>query len=137
MKDIKGSCLCGALQYTCDSAPLLTAVCHCSACQKSTGSSFSVVLVVKKAAFHLQGVTLKTYSCTGDSGSAAHRHFCSQCGTTIFAEIAARPDAVMIKAGTLDDPSWLQPQAHVYWRDHQSWIETLSSLPRHETTIRK
>lgn len=137
MSKIKGACLCGAIEYACDSEPLFTAVCHCAACQKSTGAAFSVVVGVKKEDLKIAGDTLTTYDGIGDSGYPTHRHFCSRCGSTLYAEMDARPGLVCIKAGTLDDPSGLKPQVHVYWRDHQAWIENLGDLPKNQTTLQK
>ena len=55
MSETKGSCLCGAIKYTFDSDPLFTAVCHCAACQKSTGTAFSVVVGVRKTDLKIAG----------------------------------------------------------------------------------
>lgn len=136
MNQITGSCLCGSLNYTCNSDSLFTAVCHCKACQKSTGSAFSVVMGVKKDDLTITGDTLRTYESVGESEKETYRHFCSKCGSTIMAEMASRPGLACIKAGTLDRPSELSPQLHVYWRDHQKWIENLGELTKHETTLR-
>lgn len=137
MNEIKGSCLCGAIKYTCDSDPLFTAVCHCAACQKSTGTAFSVVVGVKRADLKIIGDTLTTYEEIGDSGHPTYRHFCSRCGSTLYAEMGSRPGLACIKAGTLDDPSGLKPQLNVYWRDHHPWIEALGHLPKHETVLQR
>ena len=133
MQQLTGSCLCGALKYTCSSEPLFTAACHCKSCQKSTGSAFSVVVGVQRADVTIEGDTRTTYESLGDSGRPTYRHFCAQCGSTIMAEMAARPDLAFIAAGTLDHPEALVPQLHVYWRDHQIWLETLDTLPQHDT----
>lgn len=136
-EEVKGSCLCGAIRYTCDSDPLFTAVCHCTTCQKSTGTAFSVVVGVKKSSLKITGETLKTYEATGDSGHPTYRHFCSRCGSTLYAEMGLRPGLACIKAGTLDNPSSLKPQMHVYWRDHQPWIKDLLNIPSHLTTVQR
>ena len=135
MQQIAGSCLCGSLRYTCGSEALFTAICHCRACQKSTGTAFSVVVGVKKSDVTIDGSTLKTYEDVGDSGQPTYRHFCCECGSTIMAEMGARPELACIKAGTLDNPDELSPQLHVYWRDHHEWIRTLDALPKHDTTL--
>ena len=54
-----------------------------------------------------------------------------------MAEMAARPELACIKAGTLDNQEELCPQFHVYWRDHQEWIQTMNTLPTHDTTLKK
>jgi hypothetical protein len=133
MQQITGSCLCGALKYTGNTEILFTVACHCRACQKSTGTAFSVVVGVKRPDVTITGDTLKTYEDVGDSGQPTYRHFCARCGTTIMAELAIRPDLACIKAGTLDHREELHPQSHVYWRDHQEWIRTLDTLPKHDT----
>ena len=137
MNEIKGSCLCGTVKYECISEPLFTAVCHCAACQKSTGSAFSVVVGVKKADLKITGDTLATYEGVGESGHPTYRHFCSRCGSTLYAGMESKPGLACIKAGTLDDPSWLKPQFNVYWRDHQAWTEDVGGLPKNETTLQR
>jgi len=62
MTEINGSCLCGSLTYHADSDALFAGVCHCKACQKSTGSAFSVVIGVKKTDFTI----------TADSAQIGH-----------------------------------------------------------------
>jgi len=93
-----------------------------------------VVIGVKKTDFTITGESLKTYERIGDSGKRTYRHFCSTCGSTVAAEMELKPGLVCIKAGTLDN-QWLQPQFHVYWKDHQEWIEQLGDLARHHTTL--
>jgi hypothetical protein len=137
MNEMKGSCLCGAIKYICDSKPLFTAVCHCAACQKSTGSAYSVVVGVRTADFKITGDSLKTHEGTGDSGQPTYRHFCSRCGSTLYAEMGSKPGLVCIKAGTLDNPCEIKPEFYVYWRDHQGWIEGVGELPKHETSRQK
>jgi len=133
MPELSGSCLCGSLTYKCDSPPLFTAACHCTDCQKSTGTSFSVVVGAKDQDFSFVGDTLKLYTRKGDSGSDVHRHFCGNCGSTVFARLDRRPDVVFIKAGTLDDVSFLKPELHVYWRSAHAWLEDLMSAPKFGT----
>ena len=58
MSKMNGSCLCGSIRYTCNSEPLLTAVCHCPHCQKQSGTSFSVIVAVPKDSLTIAGQTL-------------------------------------------------------------------------------
>ena len=134
---LKGSCLCGLITYSADTNPLFTAVCNCLSCQKSTGSSFSLIVGIKKDKFNLTGDTLKTYEDIGDSGKHTYRHFCSNCGSTLFAEMELFPDLTCIKAGTLEDSSSLKPQFHVYWKDHHKWIESIDQILKYEKTKEK
>jgi hypothetical protein len=123
MGKLDGHCLCGNVTYGCDAEPIATAVCHCTECQRSTGTSFSVVVLVPRAAFHVEGDSLGTFTTVGtDSGAEVARQFCRDCGSPIVSLAAAMPDAAIIKAGTLDDRSWLEPQMHVWCDSAQPWV---------------
>jgi hypothetical protein len=119
---LNGRCLCGAISYGCDAEPILTAVCHCRHCQRQTGTSFSLLVAVPKGRLRIEGPTLKTFDDIGDSGLPVRRRFCARCGSPIFSYIEAMPGLEFIKAGTLDDTSWLKPTAEVWCESAQPWI---------------
>ena len=118
-----GQCLCGAVVYEIEGDFLINGVCHCKNCQRQAGSAFSIIAGVPKANFKLTRGTLKLFEDTGDSGKKVQRRFCGDCGSPILSETADQPDAVFIKAGTLDDTSGLSPQFHVWCDSAQNWVE--------------
>ena len=123
MANLDGSCLCGSITYTCDAEPAAVAACHCTECQKQTGTSFSVVVVVPRDALAIDGESLGTFTTVGtDSGKEVARQFCRDCGSPIVSLPAALPELALIKAGTLEDRSWLDPQMHVWCDSAQPWI---------------
>lgn len=122
MTKIRGSCLCGAIQYSASADPLFMVNCHCRSCQKTSGSMFSAIVGIPASALALEGDTLNSYASRGDSGKPIHRNFCSNCGTLIFARSENTPEVVYLRAGTIDSQFAFEPQANVYWRDHQSWL---------------
>jgi hypothetical protein len=131
MGKLDGRCLCGSITYTCDAEPAMTAVCHCRNCQRSTGTSFSLVVAAPKAAFQLSGDTLGTFQTVGEEhGMAADRRFCTACGSPVITESPLMPDMVLIKAGTLDDPSWLEPQMEIWGSSAQPWLPEAEGRPR-------
>ena len=69
MADIKGSCRCGQVSYASTADPVFVGLCHCRACQKSTGSAYAAVLAVPTASLAVTGTT-KRFDDTGDTGSA-------------------------------------------------------------------
>ena len=122
MTDIVGGCLCGRVRYRGSAEPLFTANCHCKHCQKTTGTSFSIVLGLPRDSLVLEGGPLTTYRDTGESGMAVQRKFCGICGSPVLSEVEAAPTLVFLKGGTLDDTSQLQPQMDI-WCDHaQPWL---------------
>jgi hypothetical protein len=111
MQQMVGGCLCGKVRYAAEADPVFTAVCHCKNCQKQAGTS-------------------KTFEDTGDSGKPVHRNFCPDCGSPITSVVDAMPGLTFIKAGTLDDPSWLKPTMEVYCDSAQPWITYGGGLQR-------
>ena len=123
MAPLTGRCLCGSVSYRCDAGPVLTALCHCEDCQHQTGTTFSIVVVVPSAALTIAGESLATYETQErDSGAKRERRFCSNCGSPIATFMADRPELAVIKAGTLDDRSGLQPTLELYGDSAQPWF---------------
>lgn len=133
---ITGRCMCGKVTYTTDegTAPVMTALCHCEDCRRSSGSAFSVNVVVPKTAFHIEGETLKTFATTGtDSGLPRERLFCSNCGSPLVTMITEMPDAAIIKAGTLDEHDWVEPALELWTDSGHAWVQAdaeRQKLPR-------
>jgi hypothetical protein len=123
MRRMIGGCLCGAITYRCDAEPLLTAICHCRNCQKQTGTAFSLVVAVPKGALGIEGGTLKTFKDMGDSGKPVLRKFCGNCGTPIASQLDAMPELAFIKAGSLEDTSWLSPSMEIWCDSSQPWVK--------------
>jgi len=121
MPKMDGGCLCGKVRYSVATEPVLTAVCHCTHCQKQTGASFSVIVGVSSEALSITGA-LKTFEDTGDSGKPVHRSFCPSCGSPIKSDVDAVPGMSFIKAGTLYDASWLEPTMEIWCRSAQAWV---------------
>ena len=115
MSRIVGGCLCGSIRYSSDAEPAMQAVCHCSTCQRNSGAAASLNVGVPIESLSVTGRTLKTYIDTsGASGLPFNRHFCSACGSPIYSNGDAYGAIAFIKAGTLDDPSWVEPQIHIW-----------------------
>lgn len=127
-----GGCLCGKVRYTATGEPAMVAVCHCKNCQKQAGTAFALVVGVPKSAMSIQG-NVKTFHDRSDSGNAVDRNFCPECGSPITSDLAAMPDLTFIKAGTLDDTSWLRPAVECYRDSAQPWVKLggdMQSFPK-------
>jgi hypothetical protein len=129
MRKMVGGCLCGKVRYSAEVDPVFTAVCHCKNCQKQAGTSFSVVVAVPAPALSVTG-PFKTFNDTGDSGKPVRRNFCPDCGSPITSDVEAMPGMTFIKAGTLDDTSWLKPTMEIYCGSAQSWVPQSSETQK-------
>jgi hypothetical protein len=127
----QGGCLCGAVRYEVSAEPFAVMNCHCRDCQYTSGGAFSTVAVVPAAAFKLTKGTPRRFTVKGDSGKEVTRSFCDTCGTPVFSEPPG--GAIMVvKAGTLDDPSWLKMGGALYTKSAQPWAHIDPNLPAFE-----
>jgi hypothetical protein len=130
MAKLDGRCLCGAITYSSDAEPAFTAICHCRDCQRQSGAAFSIIVGIPKSELELTG-ELSTYATIGeDHGRETQRQFCAACGSPIVSLSEGMPDLAFIKAGTLDDTSWLAPQIEVWGKSAQPWVEQVEARPR-------
>lgn len=126
---LTGKCRCGAVQYmvTVDKIPP-TYACHCTICQRVSGSSFAHQMPVPEGALTLTG-ELVSAALTTLSGSLSTQYHCAKCLTRIYNTNTARPGIAIIRAGTLDDSPTLAPAFHIYVSTKQSWIELPEGIP--------
>ncbi|HET6308686.1 MAG TPA: GFA family protein [Rhodopila sp.] len=120
MSDLTGRCRCGKVSFTVSADPVFVGVCHCRACQKSTGSAYATVFGIPAASLVVSGVT-KRFDDVGDSGNATHREFCPECGSTIAQSADAMAGVTMVPLGTLDDPGALTPAVQIYCDSAMPW----------------
>lgn len=133
MSKIEGGCLCGKVRYQASGEASMVVVCHCTHCRRQSGSAFSMNIGVPTAALQVDGEALRRYQDTGDSGLPVYRHFCGECGSPIYSLIEVMPDMAFVKAGTLDDPSWVEPGVQVYCDSRLTWSrlpDGLASFPK-------
>ena len=132
MAKFEGGCSCGKVRYSGEAEPIFAGVCHCTACQKTTGSSFSSVVAVPAPALTVTG-EVKVYDSKGDTGQATHSSFCPNCGSPVTATADIMQGVVMIRTGTLDDSSWVKPTMEIYCDSKMPWVALggeLKSFPK-------
>lgn len=122
MGQLDGRCLCGKVTYHCDGEPMATLLCHCTDCQRQTGTAFSIVVGVERDALRIDGAVSSFTTVGEDTGEAVHRQFCTACGSPIVSLPDATPDLAFIKAGTLNDRSWLEPEMEIWCRSAHPYV---------------
>lgn len=125
-----GGCRCGAVRYTVatDRAPIIYA-CHCTICQRATGSSFALQASVAEAALFVEG-ELTLASVAGPSGAIGTSRHCSRCLSRVYNTNDRRPGLAVVRAGTLDRGERLQPVLHIYTETKQPWITVPDDVPQ-------
>jgi hypothetical protein len=132
--ELEGGCYCGALRYEVEGDPLFKGQCHCRECQYISGGSPNVTMAMPEAGFSYTKGSPKQFK-RSDLENPVTREFCGDCGTHILSRVSGMP-AVMLKVGTLDDPSAFGgPQVAIYLCDKQSFhqvpegVATFDRLP--------
>ena len=129
--NLTGQCLCGAVQYAVEGDPLFVFLCHCHDCQQSSGSLVHFGVMVPESGFKRQG-EVRAYVTRGEGGREITREFCPICGSGVNNRLARAPDMVVIKGGTLDDPTAVAPTFEVYARSKASCLGSGARLESFE-----
>ena len=95
-----------------------------------------MIVAVPKDSLTIAGQTLKTFDDVGESGLPVLRRFCGKCGSPIVSHVEAMPDLAFIKAGTLENTSWLNPTMEVWCETAQPWIDIDEAARRAQSAAR-
>jgi hypothetical protein len=119
----EGGCVCGAVRYRVRGAPLRATVCHCTFCQRRTGSAFAIEPGFNEQDLEIFGGPLATYEHISDeTGRWLRLEFCPRCHTNIGLTVQRAPRVHFISGGTFDDPNWFKPDRHIFTRSAQRWV---------------
>jgi hypothetical protein len=113
--------MCGAIRYTLSVPVTELRACHCTTCQKGSGTQGSVNAVIPAAAFKLTQGTLKRYDSIADSGRTLVRCFCGDCGSPIYSQRATALDTLVVRAGSLDEAGDMKITANIWTRSARPW----------------
>jgi hypothetical protein len=129
---IEGGCYCKAVRYKAEGEPLMKGQCHCRECQYITGGHPNVVMAMPEAGFSYTKGEPKGFK-RSDLPTPVTREFCPECGTHLLTRAPGLKGAVLLKAGTFDDPSLFgQPQMVIYTVDKQVFHHVPAGVPTFE-----
>jgi hypothetical protein len=131
---VTGACHCGQITYEAEVNPETVRVCHCTDCQKLTGTAFRAAIASLPGTFVLKSGTPKIYIKTAESGNQRAHAFCPDCGTPIFAAAPApNPSTYGLRVGGIDQRAHLAPPARQIWcRSALPWSMDLTRVERME-----
>lgn len=124
-----GGCACGAVRYRMTTAPLFVHCCHCRDCQRQTGSAFVLNALIEADRVQVLSGTLASHAMPTDSGLPHNVFRCSGCGTALWSEYGGRTTLRFVRVGTLDEPSALPPDVHIYVRSKLPWVTLPDGVP--------
>jgi len=127
----EGGCACGAVRYRLTSDPLFTHCCHCLNCQRQTGSAFVINLLIETDRVEVLAGDPQPVDVPRDDGSSQRIFRCPICQVAVFSEYT-RPEFRFVRAGTLDEPSGVVPDVHIFTRSKVDWVTLPDSTPAFE-----
>jgi hypothetical protein len=127
----EGGCSCGAVRYRLTSEPLFAHCCHCLNCQRQTGSAFVINLLIEADRVELLAGDPQPVDVPRDDGSTQRIFRCPTCHVAVFSEYG-RPEVRFVRGGTLEDPSAITPDVHIYTRSKLPWIALPDTAPAFE-----
>ena len=127
-KAVTGGCLCGAVRYEIQGAPMLAGHCHCDDCRKASGAAHGSFAAYPESAVKITG-KLTHFKTRADSGMMADRGFCPVCGSWVSGSPESMPGVVAITLATFDNPEAVAPQMRFYDKRRISWDTIDPALP--------
>jgi hypothetical protein len=127
----EGGCACGAVRYRLTSEPLFVHCCHCLNCQRQTGSAFVINLLIETDRVETLAGEPHPVDAPRDDGSIQRIFRCPSCEVAVFSEYGW-PELRFVRGGTLDEPSTVTPDVHIFTRSKVPWVALPDATPAFE-----
>ena len=129
---LEGGCACGEVRYRLASDGLFTHCCHCLNCQRQTGSAFVINVLIEADRVELLAGEPQPVDVPRGGGKKQRIFRCPTCQVAVFSRYTSAA-VRFVRGGTLDDPSSVTPDVHIYTRSKLSWVILPDSVPAFST----
>ncbi|KAK4046236.1 hypothetical protein OIV83_006215 [Microbotryomycetes sp. JL201] len=119
-----GSCLCGQSTVKVSSDHDAQIACHCTDCQRTSGSAFSTNFLVKFDDAKFDG-PIKEYQSAAASGATVTRGFCGNCGCALYHKMSSFGDSFALQTGWLDGSDKLKFASELFVKDRWSGLGSI------------
>ena len=126
---IEGGCYCGEIRYVSKGEAQASIQCHCRECQYITGGNPNIIMIMPLNEFKFVKGKPEEFKRI-DIKNAVTRLFCGKCGTAIGTRSPMRPESIILKVGTFDDPSVFDPEIAIFTIDKQKFHHIDDNLKR-------
>lgn len=119
---MKGRCTCGAVRYQMTAAPIITHCCHCSWCQRETGTAFALNALIETDRLEVEG-RVEAVMTPSASGKGQEIFRCPGCRVALWSHYAGAGRALaFVRVGTLDTPATCPPDLHIFTATKLPWV---------------
>jgi hypothetical protein len=129
---LEGGCACGEIRYRLTYEPLFVHCCHCLNCQRQTGSAFVINAIIETNRIELLAGEPQRVDVPRGKAGKQQIFRCPTCQIAVFSRYT-RAATRFVRAGTLDDPSRVAPNVHIYTRSKLPWVALPDSVPAFST----
>ena len=120
---MEGGCACGKVRYRLATEPIVVHCCHCTWCQRESGTAFALNAVIEADRVELLGEEPERIDTPSASGKGQPVFRCPACKVAVWSHYAgAGPKANFVRVGTLDDPAQCPPDVHIFTASKQPWV---------------
>jgi hypothetical protein len=125
-----GGCTCRHVRYRLTSKPLFVHCCHCSWCQRETGSAFVLNAMIEAERVQLLQGDVAVIDTPTHSGKGQKISRCPKCQIAVWSNYSGAGETVhFVRIGTLDEPAGLPPDIHIYTASKQPWVTLPAGVP--------
>lgn len=119
----EGGCTCRFVRYRMTGGPLFVHCCHCTWCQRETGTAFALNAMIEADRVQLLSGEVQRVHTPSASGKGQKISRCPKCFVAVWSNYAGAGDAVhFVRVGTLDHPGRFPPDIHIYASTKQPWV---------------
>jgi hypothetical protein len=130
--ELEGGCYCSKVRYRLMSAPMVVHCCHCRNCQNQTGSAFVLNALIETDRIEKLVGEPEVTTVESGSGKPHDIYRCPDCRVAVWSDYGRRPGVRFVRVGTLDDPTALSPDVHIFVRSKLPWIRLPEDVPAYE-----
>ena len=126
----EGKCTCGYVRYRMTSRPLFVNCCHCTWCQRETGSAFAINAMIEANRVELLSGEPQVVDTPSNSGKGQKISRCPKCLVAVWSNYSGAGDAVrFVRVGTLLEPGKVPPDIHIFTSTKQPWVVIPPEMP--------
>ena len=122
-ESFEGGCTCRQVRYRMISKPLFVHCCHCTWCQRETGTAFALNAMIEADRVELTAGAPEAVMTPSNSGKGQKIWRCPNCRIALWSNYSGAGDAVrFVRVGTLDTPAAMPPDIHIFTSTKQPWV---------------
>ncbi|MEP7210154.1 MAG: GFA family protein [Alphaproteobacteria bacterium] len=127
---MQGGCSCGEIRYELTSRPMWVNACHCTWCQRETGSAFAVNALIETDRVKLVAGQPEEVQTPSNSGKGQTILRCPTCRIAVWSHYSgAGPKIAFVRTGTLDAPHDIRPDIHIFTSTKRPWVVLPADTP--------